>query len=384
MSKNATGRAQGPAQKLIHDRDDGDPGNSTPGDIWGLGSFAEWAPRYKAAGWAPIPILGGGKGRTPGGVTGWEGTDLEGKRLERFIAKYGECVIATRAPRGDGFMVVGIDVDHYGDKAGGETLTAWAKEWGELPPTYLSTSREDGISGIRWFKVPPGWIGKANHPSVELVQRHHRQGVMPPSLHEKRRVPYRWLAQGRLPVVEIPLVADLPWLPDAYLDGLKNANPGTGNRVTIKDQDVLGIMTEGAPCHAVEAALGRYQELTAKGHACHDSMCEVQMRLVRLGEQGHEGVRKALDRLQAMLTADRGDQRDTVTEFTDALFSAVSKVMADPTPDDDKGCCPLALTIDQVSERLGMSTTWVTAGDAATHLGMSTTTISADQAAAYL
>jgi hypothetical protein len=59
-------------------------------------------------------------------------------------------------------------------------------------------------------------------------------------------------------------------------------------------------------------------------------------------------------------------------------------VMADPTPDDDKGCCPLALTIDQVSERLGMSTTWVTAGDAATHLGMSTTTISADQAAAYL
>jgi hypothetical protein len=43
--------------------------------------FATTAPALKAAGWAPIPILGGGKGTTPGGVTGHEGVDLEGEKL---------------------------------------------------------------------------------------------------------------------------------------------------------------------------------------------------------------------------------------------------------------------------------------------------------------
>jgi hypothetical protein len=150
--------------------------------------FAMAAEHYKAAGWAPIPILGGGKGATPGGVTGHDGVDLEGKRLQDFIRRYGKCVIATRAPVGDGFWTIGIDVDQYGDKHGADTLAAWATEWGPLSPTYVSTSRDDGVSGIRWFKVPGGWRGKANHPSVELVQRWHRQGVMQPSLHETRKV----------------------------------------------------------------------------------------------------------------------------------------------------------------------------------------------------
>jgi hypothetical protein len=161
------------------------------------GPFGKAARPYKTAGWAPIPILGGGKGATPGGVTGHEGVDLEGKRLQDFIRRYGKCVIATRAPIGDGFWTIGIDVDHYGDKAGRETLAKWETEFeGPLPPTYVSTSRDDGTSGIRWFKVPVGWRGQANHPSVELVQRWHRQGVMPPSLHETRKVPYRWFAQS--------------------------------------------------------------------------------------------------------------------------------------------------------------------------------------------
>src|SRR5215217_778076 len=190
--------------------------------------FAEAAEHYKDAGWAPIPILGGGKGSTPGGVTGHEGVDLESDRLREFIRRYGKCVIATRAPIGDGFWTIGIDCDHYGDKTGGDTLAAWEEKFGEpLPPTYVSTSRDDGISGIRWYRVPVDWRGKANHPSVELVQRWHRQGVMPPSLHESRKVPYRWMAQGDLPEMDIPLVANLPWLPDTYLDGLKDDRPVT-------------------------------------------------------------------------------------------------------------------------------------------------------------
>jgi hypothetical protein len=207
---------------------------------------------------------------------------------------------------------------------------------------------------------------------------------MPPSLHEKRQVPYRWIAQGDLPEVDIPRVADLPWFPDSYLEGLKDERPVSHAKVEIEDTDVLAVMTEGVPCYPVEQALAKYQELTGRGLACHDSMLEAQMRLVRLGEQGHHGVKQALDDLQELLTTDRGDVRDTVTEFADALFLAVSKVLAHPTPDGERGCCPVVMTVDQVAERLGLSRTRVTADEAATHLGISTTTISAGDAAAYL
>jgi hypothetical protein len=81
--------------------------------------------------------------------------------------------------------------------------------------------------------------------------------------------------------IEIPLVADLPWLPESYLEGLKDDRPVTHGKVEIEDQDVLAVMTEGEPCRAVETALAKYQELTGEGRACHESMCLVQMRLGR-------------------------------------------------------------------------------------------------------
>jgi hypothetical protein len=335
--------------------------------------FGDNALQLKAAGWAPIPILGGGKGTTPGGVTGHEGVDLEGERLQQFVRRFGKCVVATRAPIGDDFWTIGVDVDHYGDKRGGDTLARWEIEFKEpLPPTYVSTSRDDGVSGIRWFKVPVGWRGQANHPSVELVQRWHRQGVMPPSLHETRKVPYRWVAQGGLPVVDIPVVADLPWLPESYLESLRDDRPVTHGRVEIDDEDVRQLLTDGEPCHAVKTALAKYQELAGEGRACHDSMCVVQLRLLRLGEQGHQGVGVAMETLYEQLHDDRGDQRDTVTEFTDAMHTAAEKVLAHPTDEDDKGCCMRVPEVKDIDYWLGVHKGTTT--DLAGWLGETTTT----------
>jgi hypothetical protein len=333
--------------------------------------FGDNALDYKAAGWAPFPILDGGKGTTPGGVTGYDGVDLNGDRLQQFIRKHGHCVIATRAPIGEDFWTIGIDVDHYGDKTGGDTLAAWEKEFGEpLPPTYISTSRDDGVSGIRWFKVPIGWRGKTAFPSVELVQRWHRQGVMPPSLHETRKTPYRWLAQGDLPEMDIPRVADLPWLPEAYLDGLKDEREFSNARVAITNADVLKLLTEGEPCQAVSAALGEYQKRTGSRY---DAMVKTQMRLLRLGEQEHRGVKKALDQLHDQYESDRGDERDTASEFDRAMLSGVSKVLANPS--EDKGCCPtlLVLTDEFLARWRGERATTT---DPATWLGETTTTTS--------
>src|SRR5215218_2429048 len=51
---------------------------------------------------------------------------------------------------------IGIDVDHYNGKIGGATLAQLEQELGPLPPTYISTARNGGVSGIRWFRTEPG------------------------------------------------------------------------------------------------------------------------------------------------------------------------------------------------------------------------------------
>jgi hypothetical protein len=183
-------------------------------------------------------------------------------------------------------------------------------------------------------------------------------------------VPYRWLAQGKLPEVDIPKVVDLPWLPEAYLEGLKDDRPAIHGHVDVSGEDVQRLRTEGEPCRAVLRELEKYEERTAGGMACHDVMCSVQIRLLRLGEQLHEGVDAAMESLWDQFDSDRGDYpgRDTAKEFTDAQHTAVEKILAHPTPEERKGCCgPVALTITAIAERLGLSTT----------------TISADQAEAY-
>lgn len=48
-------------------------------------------------------------------------------------------------------IVIGIDVDHYGDKRGGDVLRDKEKEWVDLPPTVRLSSRSDAPSGIRLY-----------------------------------------------------------------------------------------------------------------------------------------------------------------------------------------------------------------------------------------
>ena len=61
---------------------------------------------------------------------------------------------------GTEYEVIGIDVDHYisggKEKFGGDQLKELEAKLGPLPPTWISSSRSDGISGIRFFVVPKG------------------------------------------------------------------------------------------------------------------------------------------------------------------------------------------------------------------------------------
>jgi hypothetical protein len=309
-----------------------EPGQNLDTDA---GPFGSTAYPLKEAGWAPIPIMDDGKGRTQGGVTGYEGVDLEGMRLQESVHKYGHCNVAVRMPEGvdpDGreWKLLGLDVDAYDDKPGGDTLKRWAEDWGELPPTCVSTSRDDGISGIRFYKVPRDWFGIGGSPGIELIQRHHRQAVVAPSIHETRKVPYRWMNQRNTEWPGIPKAGQCPWLPQKYLDELDRDKDGTAAEVDLGEAKTW--LTEGDPCQAMAKILDEYT-----GHRA--DVRKLQIKILRHGEQGHRGGLAVWNELRDRYVKDvSGGGRDGAEEWAD-LASGAPKMVKNRTAEADKGCC---------------------------------------------
>jgi hypothetical protein len=118
--------------------------------------------------------------------------------------------IAIHMPDG----VVGIDVDHYNGKTGGTTLAQLEQELGPLPATYISTSRDDGVSGIRWYCVEPGlrWPTGPGK-DIEFVRKGHRYAIVWPSIHPKTEQQYKWYDHAGTEAMP-PEPDNLAWLPD--------------------------------------------------------------------------------------------------------------------------------------------------------------------------
>ena len=59
-------------------------------------------------------------------------------------------------------------------------------ELGPLPATYITTSRNDGVSGIRMFRVEPGlrWPTGPGK-DIEFVHKGHRYAIVRPSIHTR-------------------------------------------------------------------------------------------------------------------------------------------------------------------------------------------------------
>jgi hypothetical protein len=173
---------------------------------------------YFEAGWSPLPLPARQKSPVPTGWTGSLGLYVTQVQLDKWLtgkAKAGKLLfrpsnIAVRLPA----HVIGVDVDAYGTKAGEATLAAAEEEWGSLPPTWVTTSREDGVSGIRLFRVPTdlAWPGQLPQGGgVELLRWDHRFAIVAPSIHDKTGKPYRWWTTSGLELVETDeFLADAP------------------------------------------------------------------------------------------------------------------------------------------------------------------------------
>lgn len=262
--------------------------------------FAAAATLYLDAGWQGVlPIPARRKSSPPDGFTGNSGAWPTEVQLDAWRRDRPDGNIALRMPPD----VIGIDVDDYGTKKGGETFNDCLARWGPLPPTWISTSRDDGISGIRFYRIPAGIRLIGALPDVEIIQNHHRYAVVAPSIHPEGRR-YRWVDPDGCEA-EVAHVEDLPELPEEWLTGLRSDNKTTEIRRAARTG---GLTTSPA----VERALGRALSEMRVGTR-HDAALDAVGALARLEERGHPGATEAIDQLGAMFVAaiapDRGERQ---------------------------------------------------------------------------
>jgi hypothetical protein len=251
--------------------------------------------------------------------------------------------VAARFPQG----VVGVDVDAYAGKAGAAT---WAALGGpaEWPATFVLSARFgpgwDG-SGIRLYRLPEG-VAETDlwgaHQGVEIIRHGHRYAVAAGSIHPEGMV-YAVLSEETGEITQaMPDVASLPVLPEHLAARLTKAGaPWAGQ------ESATSASPDGAPCQAVLAALGRSLGVL-RGASRHDSMAREVLALVRLGEQGHQGVPAVLASLEVSyvqaVQADPGSRDDVATstlraEWARMVDGAQALVAKAPTAEADRGCC---------------------------------------------
>jgi hypothetical protein len=302
------------------------------------GPYAYAAPEYWRAGWRSVlPLPPNKKANPPDDYTGRKGTLVPSwADVYAWMETRPNGNIALRLPQG----VIGLDIDEYDGKPGGATLRAKEQQWGELPVTWRSTSR-DNVSGIRLFRVPqlPGgvelrWPGSFG-PGTETIHYGHRYVVVPPSIHDKTGKPYRWIAPDGQVTQTPPRVADLPELPWAWVKGLTEGREAhTYQGAGMDDAEIEAWIREhgqGEPCQPVSDASDRLLEDMRGG--AHESL-RYLMQLVGLAASGHDGLLTQLPTLRATFIKTAGPRRqggepEAAHEWRSSLFGAVDKVLGE-------------------------------------------------------
>ena len=295
--------------------------------------------QYWDAGWRGIlPLPYGQKAHPPTGWTGHNGIDTSFPDCLTFLDD-GQQNICLRMPAN----VVGVDVDHYGDKTGGTTLTQLVEKFGALPPTVMSTSRDDGISGIRLYQIPVGSVLPSKLDGIEFVQRHHRYAVVWPSIHPSGRT-YQWIDERTGKPCDIPNVADLPELPPRWVNGLVTDAKEHAVKSDIDNAtagDILTQMPSGEPCQHMTLAAGK----ALGGGDRHDSYNEAVLAAIGYGRRGCPGIHPTIKRLAAAFVSEisdsatgRATRSEAQAEFGRSLKGALA-IVANETqgnscPDD--------------------------------------------------
>lgn len=313
-----------------------------PNDAPTQSGYADAAKLYWQAGWRGIlPLRRGYKKTPPRNFTGKTGGYPSYPDIMQWAELYPDGNLCLRMPPD----VVGIDVDAYGAKTGGQAIAEAEKRWGPLPPTVRSTSREDGVSGIRLYRIPSGTqlAERIEFPDlgvgdIEICQRRHRYVIAWPSIHPEGRG--YWWRNHHNQFVGVPNVDELPELPAAWIAHLAHNDTSTPD-LHGKSFPVRTALTGGEPSAKVVDRLRQaIRELNLSGHSRHDTTRGHVMALLRLGKTGEAGVERALVALGemfiALVTPDRPGGKDEATHEYKSMVTGdgAARQLAQPSITD--------------------------------------------------
>lgn len=303
---------------------------------------------YRSAGWESVlPLPAGRKKHPPVGYTG----------RDAAVPSYPDCFawaednpngnVALRLPPG----VIGIDVDHYGDKDGGGTLATYEAKYGPLPATWRTGSRTDGTSGIRLYRVPVGlrWPGDLG-AGIEIIQDRHRYAIVWPSIHPDTGGTYKWSHEHVFTTAEepVPHVEELTELPAAWVDGLTNGQEAQSIvAADLADGEAAGWIRDhgkGEPCRGVERAVSQYlNEFALGSRSRHEIAKDATHRLARMAAEGHRGAHGGLGHVRASFiqAADNRSPEEVAGEWARLLLGAVRIAAADTLEHEDPCDNPL-------------------------------------------
>jgi hypothetical protein len=303
---------------------------------------------YHRRGWSVVPLPRGKKKSPPEGFTGGNGRMPSYPDMQAWADtdKHRNGNLAIVLPSN----VIGIDVDHYGGKRGGDTIAEAETRWGKLPFSPRSTARHDGdcVSGIRLYRIPEGvrLRDRIEFPDlglggVEVVQHHHRYVVCWPSWHPEGDL-YLWLGIDGGMLDDPPAIDDLPELPPQWVEGNRETAPNGAELPPDGAYDVSEAITGGEPSKRVRDRLSLAVEDIAGNGCRHDVTRDHVLGLLRYGKQGEPGVRDALLRLRKVFVNLVGSDRDGGKVEAQHEFDSfvngerVAVLLADDSYDDDE------------------------------------------------
>lgn len=309
------------------------------------GPYGTAADTYWRAGWRgilPLPVKA--KKNPPSGFTGDGGIYPSYADIYTWTSgREASGNIALRMPAN----VIGLDVDAYGDKPGAETLRLAEAAHGPLPATWRTTSRDDGVSGIRLYRVPEGlaWPGEIG-AATEIIQARHRYAIVWPSIHPEGKT-YRWISPDGIVSTHVPDPDDLPLLPETWVQAYTAGVLATHtSRAKVAHSDAVAWVaghdhSTADMCTRMEKAVDQFND-DLKGSA-HNSTRDAVLRIARLADEGHHGsvhalayVRRAFitdatNPNRSLLGKGRRTESEAVYEFGELVASGVGVVIANPT-----------------------------------------------------
>lgn len=293
--------------------------------------YRDTAITYLEQGWRGVlPLPQAAKWPPPTNTTGRGNDDPQFDDIIEWLTQP-NANIALRMPAN----IIGLDVDAYGDKKGAYTLQMLELELGYLPPTWRITSRDDGTSGIRLFKTPPGlkWPSIAGE-GIEFIRREHRYAVAPPSIHPNGGT-YKWInPHDTIHIGPPPNPNDLPNLPTEWITHFtKNRSDNTTTIEQLDQQQINNISqqirTTGNQCAQVEALMQEFMDIMdGKSGSRHDACLNITLKAVSLGARGHQGINDFLTTAEhifiKIIGLDRG--QDTArTEWQSMVNGAIAR-----------------------------------------------------------